>query len=447
MSDLVERAKDFAIHAHKRIFHARKYSLQPYDVHLRGVAELVASVCDDPEIIAAAWLHDTVEDTPATFPEIERAFGPAVMRLVEELTDVSKPSDGNRAARKAIDRRHTAQASPRAKTIKLADLIDNCKDIFKHDVRFGRVYLDEMAALLDVLTEGDATLLRQARALVETCRKRLAKAPVAALEEAFDVDALPLEMQFTQQRGLRLFTEAFTARDILEPLLSFDEGARVVEVRRICVERGVGVAGVRRQGGVIGYVCTGELAGRFLGACVRPLAGQQVLEMDASLSDVIQVLTRFDFCFVTLSGEVVAVIGRGDIEKPIVRMWLFGMVTVMEMSFVRMVRTFWPNGEWVAFVSPPRLEKARLLFAERQRRGHSCDLLDCLQFSDKAQILIEEPRILADLNLQSKNTAKRIVKELESLRNNLAHGQGIVEHDWPQIARMTQRMELLYGHI
>jgi len=445
MDDLVERAQQFAIHAHRRIFHARKYSLQPYDVHLRAVAEIVASVCDDPEMIAAAWLHDTVEDTPATFPEIERAFGPAVMRLVEELTDVSKPSDGNRAARKAIDRRHTAQASPRAKTIKLADLIDNCKDIFKHDVRFGRVYLEEMEALLDVLTEGDATLLRRARSLVESCRKRLAKVPPAAVEEGFDVDALPLE--FTQQRGLRLFTEAFSARDILEPLLSFDEGARVAEVRRALGDRGLSVAGVRRQGGVAGYVCAGELAGRSLGACMRPLAGQQTLEMDALLSDVIQVLTRFDYCFVTLFGEVVAVIGRGDIEKPIVRMWLFGMVTVMEMSFVRIIRTFWPKGEWDAFVSEQRLEKARLLFAERQRRGHSCDLLDCLQFSDKAQILMEEPRMLADLGLQSKNTAKRLVKELESLRNNLAHGQGIVEHDWPQIARMTQRMELLYGHI
>jgi len=447
MSDLIERAKEFAIHAHKRIFHARKYSLQPYDVHLRAVAELVSSVCDDPEMIAAAWLHDTVEDTPATFPEIENAFGPGVMRLVEELTDVSRPSDGNRAARKAIDRRHTAQASPRAKTIKLADLIDNCKYIFKHDIRFGRVYLEEMAALLEVLTEGDATLLDQARSLVEACRKRLAKAPHAAVEEGFDVDALPLEMEFTQQRGLRLFTEAFSARDILEPLLSFDEGARVAEVRRIFTERGTAVAGVRCEGKVTGYVCVGDLAGRSLGACMRPLAGPQMLEMDASLTDVIQVLTRFDYCFVTLFGDAVAAIGRGDIEKPIVRMWLFGMITVTEMSFARTIRSRWPNGEWAALVSEQRLEKTRLLFAERQRRGHSCDLVDCLQLSDKAQILIEEPGILVDFGFQSKKAAKRVVQELESLRNNLAHGQGIVEHDWPQIARMTQRVEVLYGHI
>ena len=44
--------------------------------------------------------------------------------LVDCLTDVSKPSDGNRAVRKEIDRQHLAKASPKAKTIKLADLID-----------------------------------------------------------------------------------------------------------------------------------------------------------------------------------------------------------------------------------------------------------------------------------------------------------------------------------
>ena len=114
-------------------------------------------------MVAAAWLHDTVEDTPATFEEIEREFGADVAALVKELTDVSRPGDGNRAARKAIDREHTAAASPRAKTIKLADIIDNCEDICRHDPKFGRVYLGEARALLAVLAEGDAGAARAGR--------------------------------------------------------------------------------------------------------------------------------------------------------------------------------------------------------------------------------------------------------------------------------------------
>ncbi len=125
MDDLVRNARLFATEQHQRIDQRRKYSNKPYDVHLKAVADIVAGVTADQEMIAAAWLHDAVEDTQATIEDIGRKFGPAIALLVEELTDVSRPGDGNRAARKLLDLRHTAQASVRAKTIKLADLIDN----------------------------------------------------------------------------------------------------------------------------------------------------------------------------------------------------------------------------------------------------------------------------------------------------------------------------------
>ena len=165
MSDLISRAKKYATLAHKRIDQRRKYSNQPYQVHLEAVASIVATVSDDKEMIAAAWLHDVVEDTPATLGDLQKEFGDSTAKLVEQLTDISRPSDGNRVKRKEIDRLHTAQGSESAKTIKLADLIDNCQDITRHDPRFASVYLHEMSALLDVLGEGDSRLYKQARDL------------------------------------------------------------------------------------------------------------------------------------------------------------------------------------------------------------------------------------------------------------------------------------------
>ena len=83
--ELVERAREYAINAHKRIDHRRKYTQHPYSVHLAAVAKLVNSVTDDPEIIAAAWLQDVVEDTTATLYDIEVEFGKGVAALVEDL--------------------------------------------------------------------------------------------------------------------------------------------------------------------------------------------------------------------------------------------------------------------------------------------------------------------------------------------------------------------------
>ncbi|OEU61884.1 MAG: hypothetical protein BA870_05955 [Desulfuromonadales bacterium C00003094] len=443
MNDLIERARQFATQAHERINQQRKYTQQPYTVHLKNVAEKVATVSDDPEMLAAAWLHDTVEDTLVTFEEVDRLFGPGVMRLVMDLTDISKPGDGNRAVRKAIDRRHTATACPRAKTIKLADLIDNCDDICRHDNRFGPVYLVEMTALLEVLREGNQELYDQAETTIKTCQEILNRSTPQPLTGSDLIDFGPTDAAIAPNRGMRLFTELFTARDILEPLVSFDEQTDLSEVAIVCQERSLPVIGVRKAGWVVGYLHPDDLQGANLAQQMRPIKSQQVLEMDCSLSDVIKVLTRFANCFVALSGSVVAVISRGDIDKPIVRMWLFGMITVLEMSIVDHIKARWPADEWTAVLSTQRLTRARLLFEERLRRNQGCQLLDCLQFSDKAQIAIEDPQLLADLDLPSKRAAKQAIKNLESLRNNLAHGQSIVKHDWPQIARLTQRVQLL----
>ncbi|AZO29395.1 HD domain-containing protein [Mesorhizobium sp. M1B.F.Ca.ET.045.04.1.1] len=161
---LEERALAFATAAHASIDQRRKYTNQPYIEHPIAVAEIVRSVPHTPEMIAAAYLHDVVEDTPITLNKILQEFGREVVTLVSWLTDVSLPLDGNRAARKAIDLAHTAKAPSAAKTIKLADLIDNTLTIKQRDPDFWRVYRHEKLRLLDVLKEGDATLWARAAA-------------------------------------------------------------------------------------------------------------------------------------------------------------------------------------------------------------------------------------------------------------------------------------------
>lgn len=165
-TELEQRAMIFAFEKHSEINQIRKYSKKPYIVHPAAVAEIVRGVPHTPPMLAAAWLHDTVEDTKATLEEVRELFGEEVYTLVEMLTDISKPEDGNRRTRKEIDRQHTAKASPKAKTVKLADLIHNSKSIIEKDPGFAKVFVREMKALLEVLKEGDATLWEQAHEIV-----------------------------------------------------------------------------------------------------------------------------------------------------------------------------------------------------------------------------------------------------------------------------------------
>lgn len=110
MLGITERALDYAKHHHRG--QTRKYTGRPYWLHCAVVAEIVKEVVDDEEVIAAAYLHDVVEDTTRTVLDVQREFGDRVAQLVSEVTDVSMPHHGNRATRKQLDLDHLAKASP-----------------------------------------------------------------------------------------------------------------------------------------------------------------------------------------------------------------------------------------------------------------------------------------------------------------------------------------------
>ena len=150
---MVVEAKMFATAAHAAIGQKRKYSGDDYIVHPQRVAAIVEKHGGSDEMIAAAWLHDTVEDTDVTPDLITKMFGDNVADIVEGLTDVSLPSDGNRAKRKSIDRMHSANASTESQFVKCADIIDNSWDIAENDLSFAKVYKSEVFLLLHAMTK------------------------------------------------------------------------------------------------------------------------------------------------------------------------------------------------------------------------------------------------------------------------------------------------------
>jgi (p)ppGpp synthase/HD superfamily hydrolase len=166
MNDLIEYAKTFAIAAHAAVGQKRKYTGEPYHVHCMEVAWTCLDAQFPVHVVAAALLHDVLEDTKVERETLKTLFGEATAQLVEEVTDVSRPEDGNRAARKAIDREHMSKASYYGKTIKLADMLSNSKDIADHDPKFARTYLPEMVLLLPSLEGGNRILFERASAQV-----------------------------------------------------------------------------------------------------------------------------------------------------------------------------------------------------------------------------------------------------------------------------------------
>jgi len=121
---------------------------------------------------------------------------------------------------------------------------------------------------------------------------------------------------------------------------------------------------------------------------------------DTSLMDVVLILTRHDYCFLAILDEVVGVITRVDMERPIVRMWLFGMITIIEIEFAASIRRKWPNESWRDLCPAGRLRKAEALCEERLRISQQSDL----------------------------------------------HGQSIVAYDWPSIVSLSQGVQRMMAN-
>ncbi len=127
---LVDAAIRFAVDAHAGT--ERRGKGFPYVIHVLEAMSIVATMTSDPELLAAAALHDTVEDTDVTLDRIREVFGARVASLVETETDIQLSEDGRQKSwrerkQAAIDR--LAATSREAKMVALGDKLSNMRAI------------------------------------------------------------------------------------------------------------------------------------------------------------------------------------------------------------------------------------------------------------------------------------------------------------------------------
>ncbi len=156
---LVERARAYATGAHAAVGQRHKHEQFPYATHLRSVAELVGRAGGTPRMIAAAWLHDVVENTACTLEDLRTEFGDEVACYVDWLTDSSKDGD---AEAKAKEHARLAGAPVEAKAIKLADLIDNCSTVLRYKPDIADNYLADKQQVARLVADGNRSLYEHA---------------------------------------------------------------------------------------------------------------------------------------------------------------------------------------------------------------------------------------------------------------------------------------------
>jgi hypothetical protein len=239
----------------------------------------------------------------------------------------------------------------------------------------------------------------------------------------------------------RLFAEGFPIADVAEPLPSFDAETPGPAAAAVMDHDRLVVAGVRQAGRVAGFIERDGLGDGPCGAARKEFPPEALLSDSASLSAAVRVLAGEPQVFVSAFGQVAGVVTRDDLQKPPARMWLFGMVTLIELRYTGLIAEHCPGECWREYLSEGRLKKAEELMAERRRRHRPVGLLDCLQLSDKGQIVAKNEAIRGRTIFASRREAEAGIRLLEGLRNNLAHAQDIVSSDWEAIVQLSGHLE------
>lgn len=123
------------------------------------------------------------------------------------------------------------------------------------------------------------------------------------------------------------------------------------------------------------------------------------------------------------------------------RMWLFRVITLLDSNLTWTIEQLHPDGRWEALISEGRRHKARALWDERRRRGSDCRLVECLQIKDKADVLFKNADHLKLLGLTSRREADRLARDIELLRNHLAHGQELEAGHLATASRLAESLE------
>jgi len=205
----------------------------------------------------------------------------------------------------------------------------------------------------------------------------------------------------------KLFEQSITIKDLAEPLVSFDTDYPSRQCRSFMQKKAFDVIGVRKEGLVAGYARKSDLHDGKLGDHFLQFEQKNLCLETTPLTKIFKVLMPSPRVFVLAFGKVCGIITRADLQKAPVRMWLFGLISLIEMQFSRIVREYYSEDSWKTLISSKQLKQAEEWFERHKTRNLTIDLIECLSLKDKFDIIEQNEKLRKRLKLESKKTGEQ----------------------------------------
>lgn len=259
-----------------------------------------------------------------------------------------------------------------------------------------------------------------------------------------------------RRRGTRLeelrslLGAGITAQAILEPLRSCPASESAVDMAAELRRLDFDVAGVQSEpdGPVIGLVEREALVSGLVRDHRRDLTAADLVSEITPLPLLLEFLRGRRHAFVLVGPAVQGIVTWADLNKPPVRVYLFGLVSLLEMHLSYWIRLRFKHDEWKGHLDAPRVRSAERIQRIRRQRDLDVGLLECLQFCDKRDLVINDEELRGRLSLSDTKEASGRLVRAEDLRNNLAHSQWDLcrGSSWGEVIEIVKWIEQVVQH-
>lgn len=259
-----------------------------------------------------------------------------------------------------------------------------------------------------------------------------------------------IELWYSNQTGIRrkgtsfkelqeLFIDNITTKHIFEPLACCSENNSSEEVMSTMDNLDFDLLGVKSNEDLIGYVLRSELSisNSSITECIKNFSQEQIISENTPLFSLFDALKKNGYIFVESNNKVNGIIAKADLNKPISRLYLFGIISLCELHLNYWINHYHENNTWTLIANQERLILAQEIHLKRKGKNEALTLLECLQICDKKTILKQTEPFLKQFGY-SKNNFVRFLEHLESIRNEVAHSQNsiISNLSWNEFANL-----------
>jgi predicted transcriptional regulator len=240
-----------------------------------------------------------------------------------------------------------------------------------------------------------------------------------------------------------LFVSQITTKHIYEKLHSASINDDPAEVLNDLVAYDFDVVGVvNKEKEVLGFISKEQLEGGILITDHNKIDLNLVVTDSTPIHKLIKLLENRKFVFVMHGNTIDGIVTLADINKPVVRLYLFGIISLFEMHLNYWVEQFHQSEAWKSMLKQERVDGATKVQETKKQKNEALSLLACLQFCDKREILSATKDFITQFGLPRKHF-ERLATKAEDIRNELAHSQNTVNAgmQWSDFVAIISELE------